>query len=303
MTANALDNQLLQGAVSGWLHALSQNWRMVEIEVDLPGMAGFTASPSLLNKLRGALGEIFLLSASEAVRMRQPCDRPYTSTAEIFFGRRPQIRLDGFDSEVAKPFVLWATGDRTGKLVLHMRIFGIGCERANAVADALPQAIPAIKWRELARDVTASFPPKVTISSIRVTERFLLLDKRPGDAKLLFLSPLDAERGNVAEHPELILRRLLRRLALVAPWHGISMATNFDSMASETIGGAAIELVDYSCVTSAERGGQHMANALTAPAMWQLKNATTELRLALQMGTLTHIGRGSSIGLGRYRMT
>lgn len=307
MTGIALDTALVHGARAGDLDALFKAWRMDEITIQLPGMAGFASAPSLGNKLRGALGRVMLQSASAAVRDRKPCEWPHTSSAEIFFGRRPLIRLGDHDSEISRPFVLSARAAADGSLVITMRIFGLARTRTSVAADALTNALgDRTAWQKMARDTGSFVPGRILPASVEVADvRIAPQSDAPScgnsSVEMIFATPIDADRGNVAAMPGMLLKRLMRRIALVAPWQGISLVECFGSLAA-TAQGAKVDLAEATSAPAPERGGHHGANRLAPPQHLSIRDPHPALLQALQLGIHTHVGRGASLGLGRYRL-
>lgn len=303
MTGIALDHLLTHGARPGTLADLVAAWRMDEIEIRLAGMAGFAGSPSLGNKLRGALGEVLLMSASKAVRERRSCGWRHTSTAEMFFGRRPLIRLGDHDSEITKPYVFEIFSQNDGSLRIVMRIFGAACARTTAVADALVYALRrSVRWRDLARDGPRFLPnhiePEAVDMAVNVPVR---CRDAPGSAELVFVTPLDADRGDPTTSPSLVLERIVRRTALLAPWHGVSLA---DSYAALVAAAHRIPIADFfpTSVPAPPTGGHHAANTMAPPMTIGLSGPLDPIWPALRIGEAAHIGRGAALGLGRYRI-
>ncbi|MHB1166843.1 MAG: hypothetical protein ACYC3K_16735 [Candidatus Nanopelagicales bacterium] len=304
MTALALDFLLTKGAAEGDLRDLRDAWRMDEIEIALPSMAGFAVSPSLGNKLRGALGAVLLESASAAVRNRRPCDWPRTSSAEIFFGRRPLIALGRHGSEIAKPFVFSVAAAGDGSLVIHLRIFGHARERTAAIADALVQAVRgSVRWADMTKDGPRFLPAVIDPEFVKIATGKGCADmaRVPEAAEMTFVMPLDAERGDIAREPRFVLQRLLRRLALLAPWQGISLRGAFPALleAAERV---EVEVVEETSVASIASGGHRMANRLSPPMRLRLSGGIEPIWPALVIGEQVHIGRGASLGLGRFRL-
>lgn len=303
MTGVALDHLLTHGAREATLGELAEVFRMDEIALVLPGMAAFASSSSLGNKLRGALGDVLLDSASTAVRARAPCDWPHTSTAEIFFGRRPLIRLGDHSSEIAKPFVFEARGRSDGGLSILLRIFGLARGRTDAVADALIVAVQErVRWGDLAKDGPRFLPRHVEPESVEVATN-LALDVHPlppSAVELVFLTPIDADRGDAARAPTVLLDRILRRVALLAPWCGNSLATAFADV-GEAMRGLDVESFEATSAPAAGLGGHHFENRLSPPMRMRLSGSLQPIWPALAICELAHVGRGASLGLGWYR--
>ncbi|MBB4302857.1 hypothetical protein GGD81_001893 [Rhodobium orientis] len=304
MTGQALNSALARGVRPASLSELAAIWQTDVVAIDLAGMAGFAATPSIGNKLRGALGQVLLESASDAVRDRRPCTWPRTSTAEIFFGTRPTIRLGDHSSEIAKPYVLEALVAKDGALRVRLAVFGAARERTDAVADALVAAMrQSVKWRELARDGSLFVPKSVEPVKVIVfrDQALVPLTCPTSKLKLVFLTPIDAERGNVLTSPTLILERIVRRTALMAPWYGLSLAEEYDTLI-EAARAVAIEDVQMTSVECPAQGGHRWANALSPPVSMALSCPIEQIQAALLIGEVIHVGRGASLGLGRYHI-
>ncbi len=304
MTGLALNSLLTRGAAPGALSDLAKAWRTDQITASLPGMAGFAASPSLGNKLRGALGSALLQSASSAVRARRPCDWPMTSTAEIFFGSRPLIRLGDHSSEIAKPFVLEAVGAEDGSLSVRARIFGLARERTHSFADSLIASLRrSVNWQDMAKDGPRFLPKRIEPEDVRIIlgDRINTDENAPGAADLVFLTPVDADRGAPEFSPSLILERVVRRVALVAPWCGMSLAGAYDDLLA-CARAVVIDEFDLTSIPSPEIGGHHLANMLSPPPVISLSGPLDGLWPALRICEAAHIGRGASLGLGRFKI-
>jgi hypothetical protein len=177
---------------------------------------------SLGNKIRGALGTVLLRSASAAARERRPCDWDETCDLEMFFGRRKTVLLGSHASELAKPFVLSAHGLPNGELRIVLRLFGLACDRANAMADALVAALREhVHWSDLARDCGGFLPRLIDPENVAITAIGALgVTEPPPAAILIFHTPIDVERANPQAKPQQVIVRLMRRLALLTPWQG-----------------------------------------------------------------------------------
>ncbi len=304
MTGIGLDHVLTRLAPEGSLLDLAKSWRMDEIDVTLPGMAAFATSPSIGNKLRGSLGSVLLDSASAAVQNKRPCDWSRTSTAEIFFGSRPLLQLGNHSSEIAKPFVFETSGQKDGNLRVKLRIFGRACERTNAVADALITAIyKRIKWTDLAKDGPRFLPRKINPSNVKLTSNCPLDIDSPdsSDIELIFLVPIDADRGNASISPLLILERIVRRTALLAPWHGMALTKAYEVLIN-AVGRLTIDTCEPTNTPAPGTGGHHMKNRLSPPMRLVLSGPLKEILPALAICEYAHVGRGASLGLGRYSL-
>lgn len=304
MTSRSLDRMLVEDAAEGGIYDLAARWTSDLIEIRLDRMGAFARSPSIGNKLRGALGEVMLASASEAVRSRRPCDRIATSTAEFLFGHRPSIVLGRCASEIAKPFVMSFRARRDGQLVICVRVFGLARARTPAIADALLIAVERrVLWDVLAKDGYSAAPQLVRVRDVSTSSEETATFERYSSESidLVFDTPIDAERGNVANQPHHLFERIIRRLALLAPWQGASLRDEFTQLLN-----ASAE-VDIQPEDDDERdasliGGHKFRNKLVLPPRLHLRNVSHQMRTALALGQQTHVGRGAALGLGRYHL-
>ena len=285
---------------------LAAVWHTEEISVVLPGMAGFVHSPSLGNKIRGALGHVLLASASLLVRNRKKCLWRRPSTLELFFRNSGFLQLGEFSSEIAHPFVFSTYGRTDGSLEVNMRIFGSACSRASSICDALIAALcHAVDWQQMLKDAPGFLPTAIEPSDVRHVRGQLDLPSAEHDSddiwEMLFLSPLDCERGNPVDNPGLILLRLVRRLALLAPWFSISLAESYPDLVHEAE--QALAQCEYASAGSySVKGGHRFSNQLVVSPVFSVSNVSPSLAVALVLGEKTHIGRGANLGLGRYRL-
>lgn len=304
MTGHALDRLLMSGIQEATLAGLVDIWRMDRIEINLPGMGEFVRSPSLGNKLRGALGRVLLSHASSSISQRRPCDWRSTSTAEIFFGKRPLIRLGDHDSEIACPYAFQMRALTNDALEVGLNVFGRARDRTASVTDGLIAALcEKVAWHHLARDHGLFVPKSISPGYVRVRQLRFSSGNPPlkNDAEITFLTPIDADRGNVSDDPAMILRRLVRRVALVAPWHGISLKSVLASL-DQAVAETRILSTEETSLLTGLTGGHHFANRLAPPVRLRLAVPGEELLHLLNLGTCTNVGRGAALGLGRYRL-
>jgi hypothetical protein len=284
--------------------ALSSAWREEELTITLPAMGAFAQSPSLGNKLRGALGDVLLKSASSDVLDRAACRWSRPSTADIFYGVGEKIALGDHDSAIARPFVLFANEGRNHALDVRLRIFGDATARAEAVFDALIAAVcHKVDWQTMTRDGPRYLPSRIAPSNVKArsyTEGFKP-ESLSDEADMIFLAAIDADRGNPATDPSIVLARLVRRLALIAPWFSTSLAQEYQAL-MELAEQTHITIAEECSTPSPQLGGHHRANTLAPPMRFHLSNIPPAFRLPLLIGERIHIGRGASMGLGRYRL-
>ena len=303
MTGAALNHRLLRPDRKMDFSGLASVWREERIQMRLAGMAGFACSPSLLNKVRGALGCVLLESASGAVRERRPCTWSPPCAADVFFGAKPQVRIGAFSSEISKPWVLKARQDEED-LIIAMTVFGLAQGWTGEVAAALVTGLQSrVRWRDLAKDRQLFVPASPEI----IERRFITIEKiniplAPQRICVEFRTALDAERGTPDERPHLLFDRLVRRVSLLARWQGVEVVTDLDIL-QEDWRACAYDVENWSGRDSGRperRGGHKFKNRLACDGAMTIGGDLQRLWPLLVIGEHTNVGRGASIGLGCY---
>lgn len=306
MTGAALDLDLLRGRALEGVADYAAAWSQDEITVRLMGMADYAACPSLLNKVRGALGQVLLAGASQAVRDRRPCGWTQTCAAEVFFGARPLIRVGGHDSQIAKPYVLSARA-RGADLEISIRIFGQARAWSSAARLALTSALQErVFWDHLARDLPRPAPHKGVISDVRCDSTEGLADGRDGAlaAEIAFATPVSAARGDPGADHTLLWPAMARRLALIAPWHGLTAASLYPELVS-CLAELTVEAGSAPPRNTGrlDRAGHRYLNRTVYPPRLKLGRVSPDALAVLRMAQASHIGRGATLGLGQIVLT
>lgn len=303
MTGPAIDLRL-STARPGDVKACLAAWGSTTITLVLPGLVGFADHPSIGNKLRGALGMVLLQSASPDVMKRKPCTWRRTCAAEVFFGSRPLISVSGISNEIPKPLVLWTEKGPAGALLVRCRVFGFARGWTSAVTEALVEAVQdVVFWQRVARDVGMVSVPRITPMDVAETEDQIQIPQPTMvGAEMVFLSPIDADRGDPVEQPKLILHRLILRVTLLARWMGVDLGETAGRLLSRERPDEEIELADGFCQEPSRKGGQRFANHVARPVTFHLRGDLSAISPYLAIGELSHVGRGTTVGLGRYRL-
>ncbi len=302
MSGYALNRRLLEPEHQSDFSGLAQSWRQDIIELGLAGMAGFSSSPTLLNKVRGALGAILLESGSQAVRERRPCDWSPSCAAEVFFGRKPQIQIGPYRSEITKPYVLYA-GTKGQDLTIRMAVFGFASDWVRELTPALIQALQSrVRWPHLAKDAHNFIPAKIEVLAPNIISNASIeLPRVPGEVEIEFLTPLDAERGSLEDRPYLIFERLALRVFMLARWQGVKIEVPWQELEQAWLGCEYV--LDNGPFGGAVRfGGHKFKNSVAANQTITVKGDLERLWPLLVIGERVNIGRGASIGLGRYHI-
>lgn len=303
MTGLALNNRLLHPTRRTDFFGLLVDWQQDVIELQLAGMAAFCSAPAVLNKVRGALGNILLESGSQSVRDRRPCDWSPPCAAEVFFAKKPQIQIGPYFSEITKPYVL-SLGQKGQDLVVRMRVFGFARKWTREVVPALVQALNSrVQWRQLAGKSKTFVPSNIEVSAPRtVLAHPIELPAKTNSVRLEFQTPLDAERGTFHSKPHLIFERLTGRAIMLARWHEIEIDVPWKHL--QQIWLACDYQPDTQSLTSFTKyGGHNPKNRIVDNQAIYIEGDMEQLLPLLAIGENANVGRGASIGLGRYRLS
>ena len=190
-----------------------------------------------------------------------------------------------------------------GGMTVSLRLFGAAAGRAPALADSLAAALAErVNWPALAKDGDLFLPADRRPVALSLGPAALAFPAPAAAAEMVFVSPLDAARGDPGADPALILPRLLRRLALLAPWCGVDLAAAHDGALTAALANIAVDAREGDGPPGPARGGHRRASRLAAPPRLTLTGDLTPLWPALVLGQAVHIGRGASLGLGRYTL-
>ena len=308
MSAATLYEQLSAPSESVDLQSLANCWRFQAVEICVQGLGAFVELPGMLNKVRGALGDVLLEGASDAVKKEQICPWFPSCSAEVFFATKPNIDV-GFDdnqAEIPKPFVLAAERHGSQDLLIRMTVFGLAEYWVQAACEALVEALQyRVHWQKLAAGVYF-VPARITIKSAKIRTDFTGLAKPASDeCTLSFITPLDTERTEISNNPHQVLKKLLIRVVLMARWQGVQLAGDLDALFAEWQK-LECQIVGPVHTTSIRiDSGRNLQTGFREVSMFELviSGDLESLWPLLQIGETTHIGRGAVKGLGRYQVT
>ena len=297
------------GAIGEMLRAPSHQWhlqglcRQLEaraIAVRLAGLAAAATEPALIGRLRGALGDVLMATASPQAIAGEPCPWSPPSTYEALF--RKQGRMTA-GTDFPSPWVLAVEPRRGGALDVTMTLFGVACEWAPAAAEALVESCGRIDWRGAA----GVFVPAMTIIG-RKLEKVAIDDRSTCPAlELEFLSPLVVSSQDPIEAPAAAFKSFGLRLEGLARWHGLTLAAVDWSAVKAALCGAEwtwteTELAEW------RRGSQRqdrwiaMRGVLGRLHVAAPPDAMTQISPLLRLGSSTHVGADIAFGCGRYRI-
>ena len=313
MTAQALYETLSNPEKILTARALAERFTHKIIEVQLQGLGALISTPNLLVKVRGAMGQVMLEGASDAVRGQMRCNWSPCCASEVFFADKPSVDLgrrqfqgnQELKPQIIKPFVLSAERAGQQNLLIRMTIFGFAQDWAPMAHQALVSALRyRVRWQALSND-QFFIPARVEIISTRVRDRSIRLpESTPDQCTLSFTSPLDTERTGILDNPSRLLQRLAIRVALAARWYGVQLSDELP----EAIDGQLPWQVEYfgpvhtdSVRIDSGRSGEsgfRKVSMLDARVSGNL----TKLWPLLCIGEKLHVGRGAVKGYGRYTL-
>jgi hypothetical protein len=271
------------------------------IRVRLEGLAPAASDLALAGRLRGALGNILVRTASPEAAAGRPCPWHPPSAFEALF--RKQGRMTP-GTDFPSPWVIGVT-PRRGDLDVTLTLFGIATEWAPAAAEALVEACACIDWRAAA---------KVFVPAARVVERrvdhvtIAELPNSTGAMVLTFMSPLVGSSKDPVEAPASAFTSLGLRLEGLARWHGLTLAPVDWRTLADLLISAAWTWSEADIVTW-QRGSQRqdqwigMKGVLGSLHVDADPDTMRAIAPLLQLGSITHVGADVAFGCGRYSMS
>lgn len=286
------------------IEELAQSLDFIDVEALLPGLGPVLADGRVLSRVRGAVGDALKDGACEAVQREEACQCSTVCAADLFFAEKPKVRTGSFAGEITKPFVLFAEPARALDLLVVLRVFGFAQERANEIRLAFGDALRnRVNWSRF--DTGHRFVPKrPEVARITLRRGQLVQRPMPLSVGLSFLSPTAADRGNPFRKPHRILERLIRRTILIARWYDCGLDLGSEALSGGWTGvNFATELNEDrgSIARFSNRTGRQWHHA-TVKCNATISGNLTAFWPFLQIGEVTHVGRGATIGLGRYTL-
>ncbi|MGD0723802.1 MAG: CRISPR system precrRNA processing endoribonuclease RAMP protein Cas6 [Roseiarcus sp.] len=269
------------------------------IRVRLADMAAAAREPALIGRLRGALGDVLMRTASPQAASGRPCPWDPPSAFEALF--RKQGRMTP-GTDFPSPWVL-ALQPRRGALDVMLTLFGVACEWAPAAAEALVEGCARIDWRSAA----GVFVPAMAVIDRRM-QRVAIEEREIGQTLVLeFLSPLVVSSQNPVEAPAAAFKSFSLRLEGLARWHGLTLAAvDWGAMK------AALRAADWTWTDTEfadwRRGSRRqdrwiaMSGVLGRLHIAASHDAMMQISPLLRLGANTHVGADIAFGCGRYRI-
>ena len=216
--ANPIDERLSAPPRQQRIDELPRQWRHCEIAVTCTPLPVRAARLDLLNKVRGAFGDQLLAGASPAARRRMPCDWDPPCALDVLFRRRS---IAGLNAGAPSPFVLSVDEGAARGLTVRLTVLGFAECCAAEAAEALVRGLRA----GLLLD--GSF---VKVEAYHRRIRPVPHVVRPEDlgrtVSLVFDTPVVSRaEGEPAISANAILRGTFQRIAGLARWYGVEVAT------------------------------------------------------------------------------
>ena len=288
------------------LPTLAEHWFCQRIEARLPGLGLLAHHPSLLPRVRGALGARMKESASEEAIAGAPCPWRPPCALWVFFGRRPKVRIGRHGFELPAPWTLTADAAEDGALIVGMHIFGFATEWADAAMEALAGALlRRIRWGELLADAGGRRrAPRAILETMHMVTIALALppaEKTPDSILVALPHGLDIGSVDILEHPDSLFSRLARRISGLARWHDCVPDADWGALAQAWRG------LHYEFLDPGEEDGRWRRSSRqkrTYPdafrrVLMRISGNLEPLMPLLAIGTLTGVGRHTTAGLGR----
>lgn len=271
-------------------------WFRHRVQVLAPKPAGFLRDHGLPGRLRGAIGQRLVSSASAEAQVGQPCPwRPASALDPFFVARRLGPGL-----EIPKPMLPFVEEDR-GVLLFGCDVFGFATAWGEAVGEAMVAGLReglldarGQRWRfePLRRDLEElrgfEPPPDGAVAAV-----------------LQFATPLCLRHGAAAMDAEagMAMASIANRASGLARWHDATLEADWTGLAARwrrlTEDRSAMRAERWRR-SSARQGGRDVPMVGDSGAL-QLGRLDPELALLVAAGATTAMGSHTALGLGRYR--
>jgi hypothetical protein len=276
----------------------------VQVRAVVTGVGGLADSLVLLNRVRGAVGQQLMLGASAQALAEQPCPWSPPCALDVLF--REQMRQGKHG--LPKPFVV-SLDSNGADLLVCLTLFGFAIDWAAVAAHALATALTHhIDWQAVAE---GRFVPQAAIAGLDISPApppsvgdGHADGRAPDSACLHFITPFDTTGDDPFDRPATVIGRLARRVDLMARWMGVEVLADWPALA------ALWHELDYDVRQLyrprplnrlSGRGKQAFDQPLAHGALL-ITGPLAPLWPILLLGQSTHLGRGATNGLGRYRL-
>ncbi len=284
------------------LEGLVAAFHMRTIRLRIRGAAARAADPLLCGRVRGALGDLLAAAASPQARAGLPCPWSPPCAFEALFRKQGRMR-PGVD--FPSPWVICADKE-DGDLLLSLRLFGIACEWAPAVAETLVLAVDRhLSWAAgtgaiLDRNLIATDGLSIPDLGAEGAQRIRL--------DLDFRSPAVSGQGGEARDPAVLFTGLRHRIEGLARWHGLTIEPAQWPGVTRVVRALEVGWVAPRAL-SWRRGSRRQDRWVPMSGMAGLLRLAgrsedlAPLAPLLALGEQVHVGADIAFGCGRYRLT
>lgn len=282
---------------------LYHNWR----ELTVSARCHFSKPPWLANipawalahRVRAALGNELKAVASPQAKAGQPCPWYPPCALDVFFRTQAMVTCG---RELGKPYVpAIKYNNKNEEVVVSFSLFGIACDYAPVISTALVGALrKGLRYN-------AWQSGEIRINDLKILQAEPPpLDEAYMRASLDFVTPVSQKLNNSLIHdPHTLLTGLGERLSGLARWHGLEIAVAPDEFkaACYSLGADSTGMRHRSAPKLSIRQGRLMTLSGFSGRLEYLGPALRELAPLLALGQRCHMGKSTTQGLGRYRLS
>ncbi len=295
MTDDPIGERLRAPARRVALNDLPAVWYRHRVRVLAPHPPGFARDPGLPGRLRGAIGQRLLASASLEAQGGRPCPwRPASALDPFFRARRLGPGLD-----MPKPLVPFVEEER-GILLFGCDIFGFATAWSDALADAMVAGLRGGLLDAVGRSWTFE-PLRRDIEELR---GFRLPSPGTVAAVRQFSTPLCLRRGREGMVPEAgaAMASIANRVSGMARWHDAELEADWGALAARwrRLREDRSALRDERWMRASARQDGRRVPMRGDVGTLQLDGLDPELALLVAAGATTAMGSHTALGLGRY---
>ncbi len=239
-----------------------------------------------------------MAGASPASLAEEICDWKPPCANDVLFGPKPALKVSRHTHEIPKPFVV-RVQKRGDDLILTVLLFGFAREWASEIRAALAEAArERLDWKRLAQNRFLPAERRIGIS-----QRDLACDLGPVPARTVmrFITPIDCKNADPADRPESVLSRLASRIWLLARWHDVTIEADWPALLAAWRG-TDLCVIDATAHALARNSTRTAQTFIESTRLFDL-SLDGELAVIwplLVIGKQSQVGRGTTIGLGRY---
>jgi len=198
---------------------MAEHWYIRDYKVRVKDYGVLWDKPSMLTRLRGAIGNATMSGASTQSLANNSCPWNPPCLNDLFYGPKPNSGIRG--QNYPNPYILMS--DRIGQdLILTLRVFGFANEwlpviRSNFLA-AVRQNIP---WSIIGKD--AFLPKETEISYSNEVISVQVPKVIPSTVLLRFTTPFDCKNYDPLNKPLSLCRSIRERFQMMARWHSVDI--------------------------------------------------------------------------------